>query len=261
MNSTLNLIHAFPQFPQVTAFFTTRGGGVSAPPFDSLNLGYLTRDFQPNVAKNWEILANELGIGPRDFLLPRLIHSDIAVTEQEFSSSEGRPEADAVFTTSLNKAPVVTAADCLPILIYCPQIPLAGGVHAGWKGTQKQILGKCLKRLMAKYNIEPQQIYLSFGPCIGTHHYQVKDDVAKQFRADFIESLNGEKCLNLEKANMDQALQLKIPVENMLTPAPAGSGQPGEFPRCTYCNPEHYFSHRRDGAHSGRMAAIIKLAL
>ncbi|MFC1584016.1 peptidoglycan editing factor PgeF [Fibrobacterota bacterium] len=241
----ITTIPAFPQFSQVTAFFTARSGGRSTGPFASLNLGTLTGDASETVAENWRLLADEYGIEPERVNLLKQVHSDrILKTGQ---APVGRlPEGDAMYSPAGGDVLAITTADCLPVLVYDPAGSAIAAVHAGWKGASLKILEKTLYHLFSRKRMRPGSTHLAFGPCIQPGRYEVGTEVASLFPADCITEKNGSLCLDLPGANLRQALSCGIPKENITV-----SGE------CTYSDPGRFFSHRRDGIPTGRMAAVI----
>jgi copper oxidase (laccase) domain-containing protein len=117
--------------------YSTRLGGHSPRPFDSLNFSVREGDSEKNVRLNLEVFGSELGILPESMIFCRQVHSDkTAIVDHRPSE---RPVADAVICSTPGLFPVIMTADCLPILILDPVSKVAAGIHAGWKGTVLRI--------------------------------------------------------------------------------------------------------------------------
>jgi YfiH family protein len=211
------------------AAFSTRLGGVSEPPFDSLNLGILTDDDPEAVQENRRRLALALGLEPEQVVFALQVHGTRLVRPPYEGSI---PEADGHVVTEPGPAPMVLAADCLPIALYGP-----GGlamVHAGWRGLAGGIVGAAADAVEAKV--------AAIGPGIGPCCYEVGDEVLDAF-ADLGDGIAAGRMLDLPEV----ARQLL---------ARAGVEQVDSAGLCTSCERELFFSHRRDHGRTGRQAGI-----
>ena len=224
--------------PGATAAFSTRLGGVSAPPFDTLNLGRLTGD--PRVRENRHRLAAALQVDPGGVLIGRQVHE--ALVERHETPTEppayaepapGLPEADGHATDRQGLVPLVFVADCLPVA-------LAGGrgvamIHCGWRGMAAGIVQRGAEEVAA----EAAAIGPSIGPCC----YEVGDEVREAFAP-----LGGGVAVG-------RMLDLREVARRLL--ARAGVEQVEVSDLCTSCHPEHFFSHRRDAGRTGRQAGLV----
>jgi len=242
------VIQVFKEFESVTAFFSTRLGGASKAPFDALNLGYLTQDNPQIIRRNWQQLGTQFGFDPNDVIYGNQIHSD---NRMDASKVDRRnpPQADSLYTSNSKLTLAIFTADCVPILIYDPENSSMAAVHAGWRGTQKQILGKTIKDLHQQGRINLATTRVAIGPCISQNHYEVGPEVARQFEASFIKSINKKLYLDLIGPNVAQLDRSGIHSQNISL-----------VNHCTFTQSDQYFSYRREGYQTGRMAAIIKLA-
>jgi YfiH family protein len=224
------------------AAFSTRIGGVSAPPFDSLNLGILTGDEHDSVLENRIRLAVALGLRPDEVLMGLQVHgADLEAHSQAQSPSPyaqpGTPlaEVDGHTTALPGLAPLVLVADCLPVALAGP-----GGIamlHCGWRGLAAGILARGVDAVGAEA--------AAIGPGIGPCCYQVGPEVLERF-ADLGDGIADGSMLDLTEVARRQL-------------AAAGVERIEAAELCTQCNPELFYSHRRDGERSGRQAGLVWL--
>ena len=222
--------------------FTTRDGGVSAVPFDRLNLGDLVGDDPSAVDENWRRLAAATGLG---FARVRQVHG-AEVVEAEGPCLPGR-EADAVVSRRPGLAACVAVADCVPVLLADPAAGVVAAVHAGWRGTLARAAAAGVGALL-RAGATPGALVAAIGPAIGPCCYQVSEELAGRFEAAF-----GSGVVR----RGPDGPRLDLWSANARTLAEAGVGQVDRLDRCTACEPERFFSHRRDAGRTGRMAAYV----
>lgn len=242
--------------------FTTRLGGISPPPYGSLNLSQKTGDTEFNVKNNIDSVSRQLNITENLFFLEQQHKNEILVIENE-SRALGNLKFDGVITLLRNKPISIITADCLAILLYDPQRKAIGAVHAGWKGTASGIAEKAINQMNKIFGCKKAEIVVALGSTIGPCCYEVNHIVADSFsqrgekgveeweKASYSTSTNDTELwsLDLVKANMVQLLRAGIKTENIST-----------TPFCTSCREDLFFSHRRDGEKTGRLAAIIMMS-
>lgn len=224
------------------AVFTTRAGGVSPPPYDSLNLGLLTDDEPGNVARNREILADRHGVALAYGLQ---VHGNAVcvVDRGNPPTADPPPNADAVATATPGLGVLVLAADCLPIAI-------AGGgavamVHAGWRGLASGVIEAAVAAVR-RLGTTGAQLSAVIGPGAGACCYEVDEDLHRRFAA------RGEGFRS--GANLD----LKAVAAHQLERS--GVARVDDLGLCTICSHgSTFFSHRRDGALTGRQAGLAWL--
>lgn len=232
----------FDLFPFVRAAFSTRIGGISEAPFDRLNLGMTTGDTEENVTVNRNRFFHALGIDPGSVVVQRQVHD----THSEYVDRSCLLEStDAAYTDQPNVFLTVSAADCVPVLFVEPQKKIVGVIHAGWKGTQKEIVYQTIEKVKKQYNMDGTHITAVIGPSISVNRYEVGEEVAGQFDPAFVvrDGVN-KPHLDLWKAN--QAQLKKAGVVNTFV-----SGY------CTFDRQDLFFSHRGSGGRSGRMLGVI----
>jgi len=243
------------QFRAVMAF-SWRRGGQSPAPFDSLNFSAGQGDSQENVRSNLAILGGRIGIDPEKIVTCRQVHGDhIHVTE---AVPDSAPRADAIVTPRPNIFPAIKTADCVPILILDPIRKIAAAVHAGWRGTVLRISRKTVKLMQDRFGSDPSDLLVGMAPGIGPCCYEVDDAVLTPFRKTFRDagrfisihnSNRNSKVsdhLDLAAANRFELTEMGVPEKNIYA-----------TDLCTACHKDLFFSHRRDGAKSGRHIAVV----
>jgi purine-nucleoside/S-methyl-5'-thioadenosine phosphorylase / adenosine deaminase len=232
------------------AAFSTRLGGVSEPPYDSLNLGVLTDDDPAAVQQNRQRLASALGHEPQQIAFALQVHGARLIDHSEASSQsrgsfctayvqkeprDGLPEVDGHVVREPGLTPLVFVADCLPVALRGP-----GGlamVHAGWRGLAGGIVGAAAGAVEATI--------AAIGPGIGPCCYEVGEEVLGAF-SDLGEGVADGRMLDLPE--VARRLLARAGVERVES---AGL--------CTSCEEELFFSHRRDHRRTGRQAGIAWL--
>ena len=231
------------ELPGATAAFSARTGGVSEPPYESLNLAILTGDESERVRENRHRLASALGVDPGKVLIGRQVHGTRVVTREAApvpnAYAEPGPRLDGVdgqATTQRGLAPLVFVADCLPVALRG-----AGGVamiHCGWRG----LAGGILARAVAEVRASAAAVGPGIGPCC----YEVGGEVLEAFEPLGPDVYSG------------RMLDLREVTRRLLGRAGVERVEMSEL--CTSCNPGLFFSHRRDGAVTGRQAGVAWMA-
>lgn len=195
-----------------------------------------------------EVLAGEFNISRDDIYFPVQKHTgNIHVLE----SGREPVIADAVVTDARNIYIGIVVADCVPILLYDGQKGIIGAVHAGWRGTARQILKNTLETMYRHFHSYSGNISLAIGPSIRGFSYEVGEDVVSEVRratgeGDYYSERQGKYFIDLASANKIQALSMGIPEDNIW-----------QSEDCTYCNPHKYYSYRYSGGSTGRQCGII----
>jgi YfiH family protein len=257
MNSTLDLLPVFEDIPGVRAFFTTRRGGVSLGGFSSLNLGPRSGDDGESVRRNWALLLESQGWSGHALALPGLCHGAASAEIAEApvpASAPGLPalepaDVDAVYTRRPGWVLAVTMADCLPALIADPATGWIGAVHAGWRGTRDGALEKTLRTLFDAGKCRPGTTRVALGPCLSAPALELPADILATLPQDHVRRGEERGCFDLRAANRAQAVRAGVREDRI-----------SEKGGCTRDDPEAFFSYRRDGGVTGRMAACIALA-
>lgn len=219
--------------PGYEVAFSTRVGGVSEGPFASLNLGKLTLDREEHVEENRRLLCAEVGADVAMLALNRQQHS--VIVNRAKRGSRGEP-GDGLWTDEPGVPMLKLTADCVPIVLAREDRPALAVLHAGWRGLLEGIVGVGVAALGGT----PRA---AVGPAIGPCCYEVGPEVAEPFRRRF-----GSDIL------MGRMLDLWTAAERALREAGISSVE--RFDICTSCNPELFFSHRRDEGVTGRQGVI-----
>lgn len=245
----------------VCACFTGRGGGVSPAWAGGLNWSYSVGDDPESVRTNRIRTLELLGLPLERAVMAGLVHGSrvVAVTGNEAPGlDEVRlvPDCDGLLTDLPGLALVVTAADCVPVLLYDPVRRVVGAVHAGWRGTVAGVAGAAVRAMAERYGCDPSEVHAAVGPSIGPCCYEVDDLVALPVRQRFGSDADGL----LAPGARPGKYMLDLWAANRLELGRAGVTQVDGGGLCTSCQVERYFSHRAERGRAGRGAAIIALS-
>lgn len=232
-----------PLPPGMIAGFTTRKGGMSAGEFEALNLGYSVGDDREHVVVNRTKLFRQILVDETELAIAQQTHSaNVAMVQEpgEFVNT------DALITHEPGIFISVQTADCLPILVWTADGEWMGAIHSGWRGTEQGIVTDTLALLLSASGYEASEHFVWIGPGLGQCHFEVGPEFEIKFDSKYLEQRDDKIYFDNLQAVMDQIERFGIPPENIESVAD-----------CTYCNPEKYFSHRRDAGKTGRMMAII----
>lgn len=265
----------------VTCGFSTRVGGVSAPPFDGLNLGTTTKDDLANVRVNRDRFGAALGgyevLEWIDLVHGNAVHEAVARDEGTFIRTARTPRADAVISRVPGLPLIIYTADCVPIVFVDPVTPAVGLAHAGWRGTVEDVAGATVAALQARYGTDPARLLCGIGACIGPCCFEVHDDVADPVRARYPQwqdlvaplhkvSLNKETLVNAP-SNNDPLFKEQDKFRIDLWQLNARQLERAGVPRrnitisrlCTACRADLFFSYRRDRRETGRLSMFVAL--
>ena len=222
---------------------STREGGVSPSPYDSLNLADHVGDKAESVDENRRRLAEAL---PGDVVCwLNQVHGVSAVE----AAPGVVPDADAHWTAARNLPLAVLTADCLPVVLMARDASCVGIAHAGWRGLAAGVL----ESLLAAMPAEPASITAWLGPAISAGAYEVGPEVKTAFEQGCGEE-SGD-CFHPSHrqghwmADLSALARLRLTREGVSEITGGG--------RCTVGEPDHFFSHRREGPATGRMATLV----
>jgi len=236
--------------------FLTKRGGVEDGPFRGLNVSSRlgSRDC---VRQNWELLSSALRIPVSRFVLAKQVHGKevlVVGSDPRAAAAGENGEFDALVTDRPGLTLAVRTADCVPIFLLDPRRRVIGVAHAGWKGTVANIVGGVVDRMKTCYGCRPADLLAAIGPSIGACCYRVDRPVydavhSERERSSWFRSSGADGWLfDLPLANRMQLAEAGVPERRIVT---------SEI--CTGCRADLFFSHRRDGADTGRQLNFMIL--
>ncbi|MFC3776931.1 peptidoglycan editing factor PgeF [Mycolicibacterium holsaticum] len=223
---------------------TTRAGGVSAPPFDTFNLGDHVGDDPAAVAANRKRLGSAIGLGEDRVVWMNQVHGDhVAVIDGPATAPVD--ETDALVTATPGLALAVVTADCVPVLLADARAGVVGAVHAGRVGAQKGVVVRAVEAML-DLGAHAEDISALLGPAVSGRNYEVPAAMADEVEA----ALPGSRTVT---AKNTAGLDLRAGIARQLTGL--GVTAVDIDPRCTV-EDTNLFSHRRD-ASTGRLASLV----
>lgn len=243
--------------------FSTRKGGVSTGIFSSMNLNFKRGDDPDAVMENYRRMAAALNMRVEDMVLSDQTHTTNVrvITEEDRGKGILKPQdysdVDGMITNVPGIVLVTSYADCVPLYFVDPVRKAIGLSHSGWKGTVGHIGQKTVWKMNEVYGSEPKDIVAAIGPSICQSCYEVSDDVAEAFRANFtadeaadilLDKGNGKYQLDLWKANWYVLTDAGILPEHLSV-----------TDLCTACHPDLLWSHRKTNGQRGGLSAFLSL--
>ena len=243
--------------------FSTRKGGVSTGIFSSMNLNFKRGDDPDAVMENYRRMAAALNMRVEDMVLSDQTHTTNVrvITEEDRGKGILKPQdysdVDGMITNVPEIVLVTSYADCVPLYFVDPVRKAIGLSHSGWKGTVGHIGQKTVWKMHEVYGSEPKDIVAAIGPSICQSCYEVSDDVAEAFRANFtadeaadilLDKGNGKYQLDLWKANWYVLTDAGILPEHLSV-----------TDLCTACHPDLLWSHRKTNGQRGGLSAFLSL--
>lgn len=228
--------------------FTTRCGGVSQPPYEGLNLGYTTGDRHEHIVANRERVCRAFGLDLTALRFVRQVHGKAVISAAAISPPSDERyccAGDALVAAEPGVLVGVRVADCVPVLLASPKGLVVAAVHAGWRGLVAGVIEAAVRAVSRSASCDAADLVAAVGPHISARRYTVGDDVAAQFSPDHLTRLDdGTTALDLTAAAVGQLRAL-------------GVEHCDAVELCTYERDDLFFSHRRDGAQTGRQGAFI----
>jgi YfiH family protein len=239
----------------ILAAFSSRAGGRSGGPYESLNLGLRVGDDLRAVLANRRRLATVLSVAGLPWATVRQVHSANVVEARGDLLGQGPPEArppladaDGIVTKEPGLLLAVLTADCVPVLLTDPQARVVGAVHAGWRGLAAGVLERGIEALVHAGASLDRSVAM-VGPAIGPCCYQVGPEVAAAV---------GERYDRAPATTRDGALAIDTAAAAVQALEAAGVGSIRAAGECTAHQPERFFSYRRHGI-TGRQAGVIAM--
>ena len=242
--------------------FSTRLGGVSPAPMDSLNLAANRGDDPANVRENFTRFCAAVGADVNALVKNHQIHGDTVrpVTRADVMPSPETPgtfEADGLITGESGVCLTIFSGDCIPVLLYDPVGRCIAAVHAGWRGTAIGAAARAAEAMVRDYGCNSNHILAAIGPGIGPCCFETHADVPDGLRAGlgtdaepFIRPLprEGKFSVDLKRANARWLERAGLLPDRIAI-----------CPACTACDLDTFWSHRVQGNRRGSMAAMIQL--
>lgn len=232
----------------VRVAFTTRGGGASTGAFASLNVGVTSGDDPDAVRANRQALARGLGFDPERAVSLAQVHGAEVITvggdggDGRFTGSlEGTAECDGVVTRSPGVALLAMGADCPVIAIWHDDGAVVAAVHAGWRGIVAGVIGEAVRAM----GVHPSELSAAVGPHVRPCCYPVDDALRAALAAAHGPSVLAGDAVDLGAACRSALEQAGVAPSRIRVEA-----------ACTSCESDRFFSYRRDGAATGRQAAV-----
>lgn len=230
--------------------FTTRAGGVSTGPLASLNLAARPGETSDALEENWDRVLRSLDPRLRASRVALLsqVHGAVVVrVDAPLGPHTAHGEADAAVTTELGVALAVRVADCVPVLLASPRgVAVA---HAGWRGTAGGVVAATVQALLAATAEAPEAVRAFIGPHISAEAYEVGEEVVEGLRASGLpEGVFRRRGPRRDHVDLGAAVAWQL--------ESAGVCQIHALRACT-ARDDRFYSHRRDGAATGRLAGVI----
>ena len=239
--------------------FSTRIGGVSPAPWDSLNLGVGRGDDMDRIRENYRRFCAALGVDEHRAVLSKQVHEDNIrhVTADDCGKGLFRDRdytsVDAMVTDTPEIPLVVFSADCGTILLEDPVTGAVGACHAGWRGTALGIAEKTVTAMVNAYGCDPNNIRAALGPCISPCCFETDEDVPQAM----IAALGDEAMPAITTKGAKYHVDIKYLNRLFLQKAGVLPEHMDTSPLCTACDPDQFWSARRHKDQRGSLGAII----
>jgi YfiH family protein len=234
-------LHGFPE----------RTGGVSQGLRRSLNMGVRWGDDRAAVEQNRRLVAAHAGYDPAALVATRHVHGNDVYRVGEPLPDQA--EFDGLVSDRPGAVLGAFAADCIPLVFADPVARVCGAAHAGWRGTVSGVAANVVAR-MAELGSQPANVRVALGPSIGPCCFEVGPEVVDIFREAF-----GDLPRMVVRGPRRDHIDLRVVSRAVLTRAGVESAHIDDGAPCTMCNPERFFSYRRDGREGGMHMGFIGL--
>ncbi|MFM2165628.1 MAG: hypothetical protein RL325_2065 [Planctomycetota bacterium] len=241
--------------------FSTREGGASAAPFDSLNLQSVQanaripagepRDRDEAIRENHARLGAAAGLA-RDAAVADASQVHGCTVTRAQDALAARVQADALTSVRGGPAVLIRVADCVPVLLADPKSGAVAAVHAGWRGVVAGVVPAAVDAL-GRLGADPRHLVAAVGPCISAKHFEIGPEVAEELAKADLAACAVAPGVHGPKHHADLVLAVRTQLERCGVARASIDAEPP----CTYADRARFFSYRRDGARSGRLAAII----
>jgi len=238
--------------------FSTRIGGVSPAPFDSLNLGnpsgVKVQDQWDRVYENYTRLQSAMGCPEHSRCWVHQVHGGDVIRVAHNGEFKAGQRADALVSDDVRRLLAVRVADCVPILLASEDGKVVAAIHSGWRGVIANVVGNTIKMLIAM-DVPAERLTAAIGPCIGKLAFEVGPEVVEAFEQAF--GNEGAAAVVKRNADGNGSVNLREAVRIQLLSGGVPEDRIDSTDRCTAFHKDEFFSHRRDKGVTGRMAAMI----
>ena len=235
--------------------FSTRLGGVSDFPKDSLNLAGFDEDAAENIHENRRRFLNAIG-GEFKLATAWQVHcAGIKVVKDQIDVDNSEERVDGMVSQMSGVLVGVKTADCVPVLIGDSEKGAFAVAHAGWRGTVKSIVVRLIESMQSELGSAPKHMIAAIGPAAGCGNYEIGSDVIQSFSEKFEGSekyfkatRRGHALADLHLANKDQLLSCGVPLNSIYT-----------APFCTMARPDLFFSYRLEKQKYGKTGRLLSV--
>jgi YfiH family protein len=252
----IHRLESFTEFPWLVQGVSTRHGGVSAPPFDTLNIGLHVGDVPDAVLENRRRFCGALGVTLDSLVTGAQVLGSAVAWATDADRGKGArstetslSDTDALITDSAGVSLLAFSADCPLIAILDPERRAIGLAHASRKGTFGRIAARTVTAMQKVLGSRPEAMHAAIAPCIGPCCYKVGreilDDAPPGFSRHFRQR-DGTLFLDLWEANSQQLVEAGL-ARNHVQPPSA----------CTCCSADCFFSYRASGGRTGRFGLLL----
>ncbi|RUS48422.1 peptidoglycan editing factor PgeF [Cohnella sp. AR92] len=268
--SDAGLLHLakWEAFEGITAGFSTRNGGVSAPPRQALNTALHVGDEASDVIANRKLVAEALGWNFAAWTCAEQVHGNRVHAVTSADAGRGRldrdsaiPDTDALITNEPDILLAMYFADCVPLYFYDPATNALGLAHAGWKGTVANVAAATIEAMRNHYGTKPEDLMAAVGPSIGACCYEVDEAVLKHVRplaAELEDIYQADASPLVTNAKEGHArLNLKEFNRHLMIKAGILPSRIEMTTWCTGCRTDIFFSHRQENGATGRMMSWL----
>lgn len=237
--------------------FSTRQGGVSEPPFDTLDFSLFRAPAA--LRENHRRLAEAVGYDPRVLYQAKQAHGRVLVVARGAPDDVAAQEADVIAAEAgSGRAAAVRVADCVPVLLANPLTGAVVAVHAGWRGVVSDAVGVGVRYLAGSGAAGASELLAAIGPCIGACCFEVGADVGRKIVRASTEGVVRGNDSARDKVWIDLRHAVRVQLRQLGLSDTLIEDVPGNTPQgCTQCEPKRFYSYRRDGDSAGRLIGVI----
>lgn len=249
------IYYRFGLWPTLKHGIFTRQGGISQPPWASLNLGGSVGDEAEAVRHNHGLIYEALGLNGEKACSVWQVHGiETIIADAPIPGRHWIAQADSMITNKADTPLVMRFADCTPLIFHDPTKGVIGVAHAGWRGTVQGVGASTVRAMTEAYGCQPHHIQAGIGPSIGPQHYQVGEEVVEA-----VERYFGTTEGLIRRDPDDGSAYFDLWAANRLDLERAGIEQIEVAALCTFERNDEFFSHRAEKGQTGRFGVVLSL--